>query len=80
MSSKKKELGFHATASIARLRQIAAEAGDALLTEGYVQRAAALHYLTHAQRTCESRDTSAPGRIGRVTPQGMLSPAKRTRT
>jgi hypothetical protein len=63
MSSKKKELGFHATASIARLRQIAAEAGDALLTEGYVQPdyvlldmcAAALHYLTHAQRTCESR-------------------------
>ena len=63
MSSAKKELGFNATASIARLRQICAEASDALLTEGYVQPdhelldlcAMALHHLTHAQQALEAR-------------------------
>ena len=63
MATKKKELGFNATASIERLRQVAAEAGDSLLTEGYVQPdhelldlcAEALHHLTHAQRAWEAR-------------------------
>lgn len=63
MSTAKKELGFSATASIARLRQVAAEAGDALLNEGYVQpdhelldlSAEALHHLTDAQRAWEAQ-------------------------
>ena len=63
MATKKKELGFNATASIERLRQVVAEAGDALLTEGYVQPdhelldlcAEALHHLTHGERAREAR-------------------------
>ena len=58
------ELGFNATATIMRFRQIAAEAGDALLTEGDVQPdhelldmcADALHHLTHARRAMDARD------------------------
>ena len=64
MSTTKKELGFNPGATIARFRQIAAEAGDALLTEGAVQPdhelldmcAEALHHLTHARRAYEARD------------------------
>src|ERR1700761_4291337 len=63
-AKKEKQLGFNATSTIMRFRQIAAEAGDALLTEGHVQPdhellemcAEALHHLTHAQRAMEARD------------------------
>jgi hypothetical protein len=37
LNAAKKELGFNPATTLARFPQMAAEAGDALLTEGYVQ-------------------------------------------
>ncbi len=86
MSTAKKELGFNPGATIARFRQIAAEAGDALLTEGAVQPdyelldmcAEALHHLTHARRDMK-RETSVTGRAMRRIPRGTWWHAKLTR-
>jgi hypothetical protein len=86
MSASKKELGFNATATIMRFRQIAAEAGDALLTEGDVQPdhelldmcADALHHLTHARRAMDARDF-CNWRCATKILWGTRQPAKLTR-